>query len=40
MPTEKYGFSNNAKGTMGPAKYDEAKFVFNGQEMTVLINVM
>jgi len=28
MPTEDYGFSNNARGTFGPADYDDAKFIF------------
>ena len=26
MPTEPYGFSNNAKGRFGPAKWDKAAF--------------
>lgn len=26
MPTEPYGFSNNAKGRFGPAKWDQAAF--------------
>ena len=26
IPSEDYGFSNNAKGTFGPPKYDDAKF--------------
>ncbi len=25
-PTEKYGFSNNAKGKMGPPEFDKCKF--------------
>jgi uncharacterized protein (DUF2141 family) len=25
-PTEKWGFSNNAKGNMGPPKYEDCKF--------------
>ena len=28
IPTEDYGFSNNARGTFGPAEYDDAKFLF------------
>lgn len=27
IPTEPYGFSNNARGAMGPPKWDEAGFV-------------
>lgn len=30
MPKEPYAFSNNAKGTMGPAKWGKAKFVVSG----------
>ncbi|WP_394700395.1 DUF2141 domain-containing protein [uncultured Bacteroides sp.] len=26
IPTEKYGFSNNAKGRMGPPSFEQAKF--------------
>ncbi len=31
-PTEKYGFSNNAKGTMGPPKYEDCKFTVEKDE--------
>ena len=30
MPTEPYAFSNNARGTMGPAKWDQARFAAAG----------
>jgi len=30
IPREPYGFSNNARGTMGPPKFDNAKFSFSG----------
>ncbi|KQS55271.1 hypothetical protein ASG17_04035 [Brevundimonas sp. Leaf363] len=30
MPTEPYAFSNNAKGNMGPASWDAAKFAVSG----------
>ncbi len=33
-PTEKYGFSNNAKGMMGPPKYDDCKFTIEEDEDT------
>ena len=33
-PTEKYGFSNNASGKMGPPKYDDCKFVVEKDEDT------
>ena len=39
IPTESYGFSNNASGTFGPADYDDAKFKFNQNKMTMEIIV-
>ena len=30
IPKEKYGFSNNARGKMGPPKYDDCKFIAEG----------
>jgi uncharacterized protein (DUF2141 family) len=39
IPTEDYGFSNNARGTFGPADYDDAKFLFEQTEMTIEISV-
>lgn len=39
IPTEDYGFSNNARGTFGPADYDDAKFIFNQSELTMEISV-
>jgi uncharacterized protein (DUF2141 family) len=30
MPKEAYGFSNNARVSMGPPKYDDAKFIIKG----------
>jgi uncharacterized protein (DUF2141 family) len=39
IPTEDYGFSNNARGTFGPADYDDAKFLFDQTEMTMNISV-
>ena len=39
IPTEAYGFSNNASGTFGPADYEDAKFNFNKKEMTMEIIV-
>jgi len=32
VPKEKNGFSNNAKGIFGPAKFDKAKFVHHSNE--------
>jgi uncharacterized protein (DUF2141 family) len=34
MPSEGYGASNNARGSMGPPKFDNAKFAHNGQTTT------
>jgi len=39
VPTEDYGFSNNARGTFGPADYDDAKFLFEKTGMTMEISV-
>jgi uncharacterized protein (DUF2141 family) len=39
MPTEEYGFSNNARGSFGPASWDDAKFLFNTPKDTVKIKV-
>ena len=39
IPTEDYGFSNNVRGTFGPADYDDAKFLFEQTEMTMNIIV-
>jgi uncharacterized protein (DUF2141 family) len=36
-PKEKYGFSNNVVGFMGPPDFDDAKFEFDGGELTVEI---
>jgi uncharacterized protein (DUF2141 family) len=36
-PKEKYGFSNNVMGFMGPPSFDDAKFAFDGGELTVEI---
>jgi len=39
MPKEGMGVSNNAKGHFGPPKYDDAKFVFNKPEQTIVISL-
>ena len=31
MPTEPYAFSNNARGNMGPASWDRARFAVSGE---------
>ncbi len=39
IPTEDYGFSNNVRGSMGPAKFQDARFEFNSREMTIRIQL-
>jgi len=39
QPRERYGFSNNARNTFGPAGFDQAKFFFKKTDMTVNISV-
>ena len=38
-PTEAYGFSNNARGTLGPPDYKKAMFQFGKTGMTIRITV-
>ena len=40
IPTEDYGFSNDARGTFGPPDYEDALFEFkrNGQKLTIRID--
>lgn len=37
MPVEPYGFSNNAVGSMGPAKWADAAFDLNGAAIQTII---
>ena len=39
MPTEEYGFSNNARGSFGPASWEDAKFLFKSEKDTVIISI-
>ena len=39
MPTEPYGFSNNARGMFGPAKWNEAKFPVKEGENEIRIRI-
>lgn len=39
MPIENYGFSNNARGTFGPASWEDAKFRFEVQTDTLRIRI-
>jgi uncharacterized protein (DUF2141 family) len=38
IPTEGYGFSNNARGTLGSPSYNAAKFKFSGSQ-TISFNI-
>jgi uncharacterized protein (DUF2141 family) len=39
IPSEDYGFSNNATGSFGPADYEDAKFIFNSSSQKHEINL-
>ena len=39
IPTEDYGYSNDASDWFGPPSWDRAKFIFNKPEMTIEIEV-
>jgi uncharacterized protein (DUF2141 family) len=39
IPTENYGFSNNASGWFGPPSWDKAKFIFKKPELTLEIQM-
>ena len=39
IPTEDYGFSNNASGSFGPADYDDAKFIFDKNKIVITIDI-
>jgi uncharacterized protein (DUF2141 family) len=39
MPTEEYGFSNNARGSFGPASWEDAKFLFKTDIDTLHITI-
>ncbi|MEJ2103827.1 MAG: DUF2141 domain-containing protein [Ignavibacteriaceae bacterium] len=39
IPTENYGFSNNASGWFGPPSWDKAKFIFNKPELIMEIDI-
>jgi uncharacterized protein (DUF2141 family) len=40
IPKEGVGASNNARGHMGPPKYQDAKFTFNGKRQTIEIEIV
>ena len=37
MPKEGYGFSNDAKGTLGAPSFEAASFSYNGQSLKMTI---
>ena len=39
IPSEDYGFSNNASASFGPADYDDAKFIFNTSKLSISIDI-
>jgi uncharacterized protein (DUF2141 family) len=39
IPKEGVGASNNARGHFGPPKYEDAKFFFNGSDLTISISI-
>jgi len=39
IPQEPYGFSNNARGTFGPASWDDAKFEIKTDSLAISIMV-
>jgi uncharacterized protein (DUF2141 family) len=38
-PSEDYGFSNDARGSFGPASWEDAKFLFNSSKDTIYIKI-
>lgn len=38
LPTEKFGFSNDAEGVMGPPSYEKCSFTF-AEDMTLVIHL-
>ncbi len=39
IPSEAYGFSNNAKGNFGPPPFKKAKFTYKGNPLDISIKV-
>jgi uncharacterized protein (DUF2141 family) len=39
IPTEPYGFSNDARGTFGPPRYDDAEFRVVGPTTTLTVRI-
>ena len=39
IPAESYGFSNNARGTLGPPEYEKAAFLLDSPEQEISIQI-
>ena len=39
IPSEDYGFSNDAKGMFGPARWEDAKFEVNTKQLVITIDM-
>jgi len=39
IPKERYGFSNNAKGTLGPPEYEQTAFILNSPQKEISITI-
>ncbi len=39
IPSEGYGFSNNARGSMGPPEYEQVVFILDSAQKEITINV-
>lgn len=39
IPTENYGYSNNASAWFGPPRWEKTRFLFHQSEMTIEISV-
>jgi uncharacterized protein (DUF2141 family) len=39
VPTERYGFSRDATGRLGPPSFEAASFVVGAQDQTVVVNL-
>lgn len=39
IPSEDYGFSNNARGSFGPPDYEDAKFLFSANNQVIELTI-
>jgi uncharacterized protein (DUF2141 family) len=39
IPTEDYGFSNDARGMFGPPSWSDAKFLLNSEQLTITVTI-